>query len=139
MDGCFEHVGHAENVDASGESGVLIDERPHHVCQMNCVRDVGMLVKHVHHVAEIADVHRNRIKAGAGTFGKTCKNGESPLIRGLIGRDDGNFSGEQIAHHGLADEAHAACYEKFHACHIVIVNFMRALAQPFSSAASSGL
>src|SRR6202040_663434 len=94
VNGCFEHMGHAENVDASGKSGVLIDERAHHVGQMNCVRDVGMLVKHIHDVAEIADVHRNRIKAGSSALGKTCKNGESPLIRGLIGRDDGNLSGE---------------------------------------------
>jgi hypothetical protein len=89
--------------------------------------------------AEIADVHWKRIEAGSGTLGKACKGGDSPRIRGLIRCHDGNFSGEQIAHHGLADEAHAACYEKFHARHIVIVIFIRAFVQAFTSAVGSGL
>ena len=139
MEGCFEHVGHAQNVDASGERSVFIDERTHHIGQMNRVRDVGMFVKHVHHVAEIADVHWKRIETGSGTLGKTYKSGESPLICGLIGCDDWNFASEQIAHYGLADEAHAAGYEKFHTRHIVILIFIGALAQAFGSAAVSGL
>jgi hypothetical protein len=106
---------------------------------MNCVRDVGVLVKDIHHVPEIADVHRYRIEAGSSALSKTCEIGESRLIRGLIGCDDGNFTREEIPHHGLADEAHAACYEKFHARHTVILIFIRALAQAFGSAAGSGL
>src|ERR1700730_5979034 len=31
VEGCFEHVGHAENVDASGERSIFIDERTHHI------------------------------------------------------------------------------------------------------------
>src|SRR5579859_264855 len=139
VDGCFEHVGHAQNVDSRRESSIFVDERSHHVSEMNCVRDVGMLVKYVHHVAEIANVHWKRIEAGSGPLGKACESSESPLIRRLIGRDDRNFASEQIAHYGLADKAHAAGYEKFHARHIVILIFIRAFPQAFGSMAGSGL
>jgi hypothetical protein len=98
-----------------------------------------MPVKHVHHVAEIADVHRNRIEPGSGAGGQVADSSESLGICGLIGCDDWNFASEQIAHYGLADEAHAACYEKFHARHFVILIFIRALAQAFGWAAGSGL
>jgi hypothetical protein len=98
-----------------------------------------MFVKHVHHVAEIADVHRNKIEVGCGAGGQVADSSESLRIRGLIGCDDWNFASEQISHYGLADEAYAAGYEKFHARHIVILIFIRALAQAFDSTAGSGL
>src|SRR5579863_812106 len=139
VEGCFEHVGHAQNVDSRRESSIFVDERSHHVSEMNCVRDVGMLVKYVHHVAEIADVHWKSFEAGSAAGGQVADHSESLRICRLIGCDDWNLASEQIAHYGLADEAHAACYEKFHARHIVILIFIRAFAQAFGSTVGSGL
>jgi hypothetical protein len=81
-------------------------------------------VKHIHYVAEIADIHRSRIEAGAAAAGQIAEGRHSLWIRRLIGHDDGNASSEQVAHDGLADEAHATCHEKFHARRILFLTFI---------------
>ena len=82
---CFKHMGHPENVDASRERGVLIDQGSHHVRKVNRVSNVGMPFKNPHHIVKVADIHGNAIQNGALPPGGVSQAGDGFCIRGLIG------------------------------------------------------
>ena len=94
---------------------VFIDERAHHVCEVNRVRDVGMLVKDAHHVAEVADVHGDGVEFDIGVAGGG--SGARRLHRRPRNdrRRRWGCRAQEIVHHALANEAEAAGYQEFHA------------------------
>src|SRR5215469_7801290 len=63
MHGGFEHVSHSENVDARRERGVVVDERPHDVSEMDDMGRVRILLENGHYVTEVADIQGDDVKS----------------------------------------------------------------------------